>query len=64
MRLTLTGWITTVVTSCVAVVLCIVYRFTCAYDNKKRDKQGAEAFEHAYEDDLTDKTNKQFRYTL
>ena len=59
-----TGWITTVVTSCVAVVLAIVYRFICVWENKKRDKSGVEAFEHAYEDDLTDRKNPQFRYTL
>ena len=60
-----TGWITTVSTSAAAVVLAIVYRFYCAWENKRRDKTGElEAFEHAYEDDLTDKTNPQFRYTL
>ncbi|KAF2102557.1 MFS transporter [Rhizodiscina lignyota] len=59
-----TGWITTVVTSAAAVVLVIAYRFVCYFDNKKRDQSGEEAFEHAYEDDLTDKKNPQFRYTL
>ncbi len=40
-----------------AAGLSIVYRFVCVWENKKRDKAGtAEAFEHAYEDDLTDKT--------
>lgn len=59
-----TGWITTVTTSICAAILAIVYRFVCWYDNKKRDRQGVEAFQHAYEDDLTDKKNPQFRYTL
>ncbi|KAK5684897.1 hypothetical protein LTS10_002972 [Elasticomyces elasticus] len=59
-----TGWIVTVVTSCITVVLAIVYRFVCAQSNKKRDESSSEAYEHAYEDDLTDMTNPQFRYTL
>lgn len=46
------------------IVLAIAYRFACVRENKKRDRDGAEAFEHAYEDDLTDVLNKQFRYTL
>lgn len=71
----------TVATSCGAVVCCLLYRFICAWENKKRDKTGEEAFDHvsrellmrdtyrltllqAYEDDLTDKKNAQFRYTL
>ncbi|KAI4602630.1 hypothetical protein KJ359_007847 [Pestalotiopsis sp. 9143b] len=60
-----TGWITTVATSAAAIVLALVYRFVCAWENRRRDKSGEmEAFEHAYEDDLTDKRNPQFRYTL
>lgn len=48
-----------------AVVLALVYRVVCARENKRRDNTGEmEAFEHAYEDDLTDKKNPQFRYTL
>ena len=44
-----------VVTSAVAAGLVLVYRFLCVWENKKRDKAGTlEAFEHAYEDDLTD----------
>lgn len=54
-----------VATSAICVVLAIAYRFVCAWDNKKRDRSGIEeAFEHAYEDDLTDRKNPQFRYTL
>ncbi|KAI1861478.1 hypothetical protein JX265_009445 [Neoarthrinium moseri] len=60
-----TGWITTIATSAVAVVLTFVYRCLCAWENRRRDKTGEmEAFQHAYNDDLTDKRNPQFRYTL
>lgn len=59
-----TGWITTVATLSTTIVLIIVYRFVCVWDNKKRDQAGSEGFDHAYEDDFTDRTNKQFRYTL
>lgn len=60
-----TGWITTVATSAAAIVLAFVYRFVCAWENQRRDESGEmEAFEHAYEDDLTDRKNPQFRYTL
>ncbi|KAI0139774.1 major facilitator superfamily domain-containing protein [Pestalotiopsis sp. NC0098] len=60
-----TGWITTVATSAAAIVLAFVYRLVCAWENQRRDKSGEmEAFEHAYEDDLTDRKNPQFRYTL
>lgn len=55
-----------VVAGCAAaVVLAVVYRFVCVFENKRRDKSGMmEAFEHAYNDDLTDRMNKQFRYVL
>jgi len=60
-----TGWIVTVVTSAMCIVLALLYRFICARENKKRDNSGiAEAFENAYDDDMTDVKNKQFRYTL
>ncbi|KAK4495150.1 hypothetical protein PRZ48_013477 [Zasmidium cellare] len=59
-----TGWITTVATLSATIVLILAYRFVCVWDNKKRDQAGSEGFDHAYEDDFTDKTNKQFRYTL
>lgn len=48
------GFIATVITSIVAALLAIVYRFVCMWENKRRDKLGAEAYDHAYEDDLTD----------
>lgn len=50
------GFIGTVVTAIAAALLALVYRFVCVMDNKRRDKHGTENFDHAYEDDLTDKT--------
>lgn len=45
-----------VVTAIVAALLAIAYRLMCMWTNKKRDKTGImEGFDHAYEDDLTDK---------
>ncbi|KAJ5794151.1 Major facilitator superfamily domain general substrate transporter [Penicillium paradoxum] len=59
------GFIVVVITSFVAACLILVYRIICAMENRRRDKTGtAEGFEHAYEDDLTDKKNMQFRYSL
>ncbi|KIW87270.1 uncharacterized protein Z519_12173 [Cladophialophora bantiana CBS 173.52] len=58
-----TGWAVTTAMSAVCAVLVVVYRFVCSTENSRRDKAGTtEAFEHAYEDDLTDRKNKQFRY--
>jgi hypothetical protein len=51
------GLATVVATSIAVVALSMVYRFVCLRDNRKRDETGTlEAFDHAYEDDLTDKT--------
>ena len=59
------GFIVVLITAIIAALLAIVYRYVCIWDNRQRDKTGTmEAFEHAYEDDLTDKKNPQFRYTL
>ncbi|KFY29026.1 hypothetical protein V491_00213 [Pseudogymnoascus sp. VKM F-3775] len=59
------GFISVVITSIVAAAFVVMYRLVCAWDNHKRDKTGImEGFEHAYEDDLTDRKNPQFRYTL
>lgn len=45
-----------VITAIVAGLLVLVYRFICSLENRRRDKMGTvEGFEHAYEDDLTDK---------
>ncbi|SMY30013.1 unnamed protein product [Zymoseptoria tritici ST99CH_1A5] len=60
-----TGWIATITTMVLAISLTVLYRFVCVWENRKRDREGTrEAFDHAYEDDWTDVTNKQFRYTL
>ena len=60
-----TGWIVTIATSIVCAITALVYRWDCVMENKRRDKAGMlEAYDHAYEDDLTDKKNPQFRYTL
>jgi hypothetical protein len=32
-----------------------IYRVICVRENKKRDAVGEEAFDNAYDDDLTDK---------
>ncbi|KAK5941166.1 hypothetical protein PMZ80_006443 [Knufia obscura] len=58
------GFLIVTVTSIVAGLLAVVYRYVCIWENKKRDRAGAEAFDHAYEDDLTDMKNPQFRYQL
>ncbi|KAH7357504.1 major facilitator superfamily domain-containing protein [Pyrenochaeta sp. MPI-SDFR-AT-0127] len=59
------GFIITSVTAIIAGLLAIVYRFWCVAVNNKRDKTGIlEGFEHAYEDDSTDRKNPQFRYIL
>jgi hypothetical protein len=69
------------VTALAAAILAIVYRFLCVWSNRKRDAAAVmEGFDHAYDDDLTDKKaslevfipyrsrltsqNMQFRYIL
>ncbi|KAK0624228.1 major facilitator superfamily domain-containing protein [Immersiella caudata] len=53
------GFIIVLITALVAAGLIIMYRFLCVWENKRRDKAGTlEAFDHAYEDDLTDITNR------
>lgn len=50
------GFIVVVVTAIIAALLAIAYRLMCIWTNKRRDKAGImEGFDHAYEDDLTDK---------
>jgi len=58
------GFVAVLITAIVASVLAIVYRYVCIWDNRKRNQTGVEGFENAFEDDLTDKKNPQFRYTL
>jgi len=49
------GFIVVVVTSIVAGLLAGLYRLLCVWSNKSRDEAGtSEAFDNAYEDDLTD----------
>ncbi|CAI4217817.1 unnamed protein product [Parascedosporium putredinis] len=57
------GWTAVMSCCCVAIALTVVYRQYCVWENSKRDKAGtAEGFEHAFEDDVTDMKNPQFRY--
>lgn len=50
------GFSIVVVGSVVGAVCILAYRVVCVYQNRKRDRSGiAESFEHAFEDDLTDK---------
>lgn len=59
------GFVIVLITALVAAGLVIVYRFVCMWDNSRRDKVGImEGFDHAYEDDSTDRKNPQFRYIL
>ncbi|KAJ5951065.1 Major facilitator superfamily domain general substrate transporter [Penicillium vulpinum] len=59
------GFIVVLITAIVAGLFVFVYRILCSMENRRRDKMGTvEGFEHAYEDDLTDKMNMQFRYSL
>ena len=50
------GFKAVVITASVAAGLALVYRYLCIWENKQRDREGImEAFEHAYEDDVTDR---------
>lgn len=50
------GFVVVVVTSVVAGLLALVYRMLCMWTNRQRDNNGTpEGFDHAYEDDLTDR---------
>ena len=50
------AFITVVVTAIVAALLVLIYRIMLSWENRKRDRAGImEGYEHAYEDDLTDK---------
>lgn len=50
------AFIVVLVTAIAVQVLAVIYRFICIRENKKRDATGImEGFDHAYEDDLTDK---------
>ncbi|KIV97341.1 hypothetical protein PV10_01103 [Exophiala mesophila] len=57
------GFQVVVYTAVATIALAIIYRYLCIFQNKRRDAAGiVESFEHAYEDDVTDKKNPQFRY--
>ncbi|TLD31823.1 hypothetical protein E2P81_ATG07313 [Venturia nashicola] len=59
------GFIIVVLCVVSAAILILVYATLCKWENQQRDKAGIpEGFDHAYEDDLTDKTNPQFRYII
>jgi predicted MFS family arabinose efflux permease len=50
------GFIVVLCTQIASAALILVYRFVCIWENKRRDKTGTmEAYEHAYDDDLTDR---------
>ncbi|KIW12240.1 hypothetical protein PV08_09516 [Exophiala spinifera] len=50
------GFIAVLVTAAASAGLNLLYRFVCVWQNKRRDRAGIlEAFDHAYEDDVTDK---------
>lgn len=53
-----------IITALVAAGFVLVYRILCAWENRRRDKTGTvEGFEHAYEDDLTDKNVRPLNFT-
>lgn len=59
------GFSVVVAGACAAVILAMIYRIVCSLENKRRDKSGTlEDYENAYNDDLTDRMNKQFRYVM
>ncbi|KAF2499053.1 MFS transporter [Lophium mytilinum] len=59
------GFIGVLITSIITAALAVMYSYVCVWENHKRAETGTmEGFEHAYEDDLTDTKNPQFRYTI
>lgn len=56
------GFIVVVITALVAASLVLLYRIICARENRRRDSIGTmEGFDHAYEDDSTDKRVRNMR---
>lgn len=50
------GFAAVVITAAATAVLALAYRYICVWHNRCRDGAGImESFEHAYEDDVTDK---------
>ena len=62
------GFLITTVTSIVAAVLALIYRYVCVWENKRRDKKyGTGEDEQAIQDGFKDQTDlqaKHFRYVL
>ncbi|KAJ4194763.1 hypothetical protein NW759_016479 [Fusarium solani] len=59
------GFTVVLITSAVAGALAICYRYLCIWENARRDRAGEpEGYEHAYDDDVTDMKNLQFRYSI
>ncbi|KAL3445409.1 major facilitator superfamily domain-containing protein [Aspergillus insuetus] len=57
------GFIAVIACCAAAGILSLLYRYICVWENRGRDSSGiAEAFDHAFDDDLTDIKNRQFRY--
>ena len=45
------------------VILILAYYYLCVRTNAKRDAaRFTESFDHAFEDDVTEKTNPHFRF--
>ncbi|KAJ4116064.1 hypothetical protein NW760_009017 [Fusarium oxysporum] len=58
-----TGWAFIISMQSVSIMLALLYRFFVTRENEKRDAAGfSESFDHAFEDDLTDKCSMNFRY--
>lgn len=50
------GFAAVVITAAATAVIALVYGYICVWHNRRRDSAGTmESFEHAFEDDLTDK---------
>ncbi|KAH7232705.1 hypothetical protein MRS44_011852 [Fusarium solani] len=59
------GFTAVLITSIIAGALAICYRYLCIWENARRDRVGEpERYEHAYDDDITDMKNPQFRYSI
>ncbi|KAI3391178.1 hypothetical protein diail_7783 [Diaporthe ilicicola] len=59
------GFIIVVASTLASALLLLIYRYVCLSHNRRRDAEGfVESFEHAYEDDLTDLKNPNFRYVV
>lgn len=48
------GFSVVIVANFLSIVLMLLYRVLNKRENKKRDRNGAESFDNAFDDDLTD----------